>query len=236
MIPPNIIVSAGRRFDYLFETLTSFVKHNDPNHFGEVYILDDRSPMSERVAMLKIAQDCFGDKAHLITFDKHGFFDYVDKFNMIKNLIGDSDFVFLLEDDWKSIDSININKHIKYLIDNPQLDQIMFSQRFDLQWDEIKAKTDINADYWVNPFPERYKHFYEVRDGNLMWQEVIVQHYGNNPSIYRKRVFEGRYFIKDHGWEMNYADRYPDTLQYFTKKNTFIHIGKTSLVDIIPKP
>ena len=69
-----------------------------------------------------------------------------------------------------------------------------------------------------------------------MWQEVMVNNYGNNPSIYRRRVFEDKYFIKDHGWEMDFADRYAGRIQIFTKENHFQHIGINSLVDIIPKP
>lgn len=236
MTKPNIIISAGRRFEYFNKTIRTFYWNNFINDFNQVYVLDDRSSNIERVRMLEVIKEIFGKNGHLITFDDDGHFKYVEKFNMIKNLFGDSEYVFLLEDDWESVMGLQINKHIDYLNEHTEVDQIMFSQRFDLQWEETKRETEINDLYWKNPFPKRYKHFYEIRDGMYMWQEVIMNNYGNNPSIFRKRVFENKYFINDHGWEMDFADRYAGRIQYMTKDNYFVHIGKNSLVDIIPKP
>ena len=233
---PNIIISAGRRLEYFKDTIASFAYHNYLEDYGQVYILDDRSTDTDRMESLRFARLFFHHKVHLMTFDNDGHFEYVEKFNMIKNLMGDSDFVFLLEDDWRSLKSLDIAKHIDYLYQNPKVDQIMFSQRFDIQWYETQAKTNLNAEYWSNPFPNSYKHFYEIRNGFNMWQEVVMDNYGNNPSIFRRRVFEDKYFIKDHGWEMDFADRYAGRTQILTKENAFQHIGINSLIDIIPKP
>jgi hypothetical protein len=112
----------------------------------------------------------------------------------------------------------------------------MFSQVFDIQTDEIKAETSLNEYYWKNPFPKDYRHFYEMQDGFLKWQEVKMNNYGNNPSIFRRRVFENKIFHKDHGWELTFADEYPNRQQILTKDNLFIHIGQKSLIDINPKP
>jgi len=235
-VKPNIIISAGRRLQYLKDTIASFAYYNNLKQFGQVYILDDRSTDADRMESLRFARLYFHHKVHLMTFDNDGHFEYVEKFNMIKNLMGDSDFVFLLEDDWRSLKPLDIQKHINYLYQNPKVDQIMFSQRFDIQWDETQAKTNLNAEYWSNPFPNSYKHLYEIRNDFNMWQEVVMDNYGNNPSIFRRRVFEDKYFIKDHGWEIDFADRYAGRTQIFTKENAFQHIGINSLTDIIPKP
>ena len=234
-VKPNLIISAGRRFRYFEPTLLSFTKYNGFQEFNKVYILDDRSSTEDRVKMCELAKKCFNNLGDIYTFDDEKDFEYVEKFNLIKSLMGDSDYVFLLEDDWVSVGELNINKHIQFLEKNPHVDLITFSQRFDLQWDEIQQSSSVNDDYWKNPFPERYKHMYEIRNGHYIWQEVRMNNYGNNPSIYRRSVFEDKYFIKQHAWELDFADRYAGRTQYFTKKNTFVHIGVDSLIDIIPK-
>jgi hypothetical protein len=237
-VAPNLIISSGRRFDYFLRTLKSLQKHN-PNYrtmFNEVWVLDDRSTPEERLKMEFYLDALFGQKAHVVTFNSNGQFDYVDKFNMIKHLMGPSEFVFLLEDDWESVRPLDLSKHINYLKKHSAFDQIMFSQVFDIQSDEIKAETSLNEYYWKNPFPKNYRHFYEMQDGFLKWQEVRMNNYGNNPSIFRRRVFENKVFHKDHGWELKFADEYPNRQMILTKENLFIHIGQKSLIDINPKP
>jgi hypothetical protein len=120
--------------------------------FNEVWVLDDRSTSEERYKMELYLDALFGEKAHMITFNGNGQFDYVDKFNMIKHLMGPSEFVFLLEDDWESVRPLDLGKHINYLKKHSAFDQIMFSQVFDIQTDEIKAETSLNEYYWKNPF------------------------------------------------------------------------------------
>ena len=58
----------------------------------------------------------------------------------------------------------------------------------------------------------------------------FISRYGSN------FVFENKIFHKDHGWELKFADEYPNRQQILTKENLFIHIGQKSLIDINPKP
>lgn len=233
---PNLIISAGRRKEYLIKTLMTFAEANPTykEDFNEVWLLDDRSSSSDRYHMDLMLQKWFPDRSHIVTFNSNRHFGYVDKFNMIKNLMGDSEYVFLLEDDWVSLAPLNLKQHIQYMESNPAISQIMFSQPFDLQWPETQVKSSIDETYWRNPWPHVYKHTRGVVDGFLIWNEVFNQHYGNNPSIFRRRVFEGKNFINDHGWECHFADYYAhdSRLMYMTKQQLFLHIGENSLTAV----
>lgn len=237
-VAPNLIISAGRRLNYLYETLQSFTELN-PNYrkmFNEVYLLDDRSTPEDRLKMDIYLSALFGDKYHIFTFNSNRFFGYVDKFNMIQHLMGDCEFVFLLEDDWKSVQPLQLEKHIKWMKQNPNVDQIMMSQNYGLQTQHIQQITNLDETYWNNPFPERYRHFHELtEEGFMVWQEVTNDNYGNNPSIYRRRVFEGKKFHNDHGWECKFADENTGRRMVLTKQHLFVHIGKDSLTAIHPK-
>lgn len=230
---PNLIISAGRRQKYFIKTITNFVSLNPDylNWFNDVWVLDDRSPSHDRYQIDLMMQSLFPERSHLVTFNSNAHFAYVDKFNKIGELTGGSDFVFLLEDDWQSVKPLRLPEHIGFMQKNPHIEQIMFSQNFDMQWVHTQRATDLNAEYWKNPFPETYKHFHSLKDGFMCWTEVKMNNYGNNPSIYRSSIFqEDIRFINDHGWEMKFADSRKRT-QLMTKEHYFIHIGEDSLVN-----
>lgn len=235
-VAPNLIISSGRRYKYFLKTMAT-LKDKNPSYytdFNQVWVLDDRSTSHDRYAMDMYMKKMFPNKYHMITFNSDAHFAYVDKFNMIQQLMGESEYVFLLEDDWVSIEPLDMMSHIQYMNSHPSVSQIMFSQPFDLQWPEIQVKSSVNDVYWRNPWPDKYKHIRGFQDGYFIWNEVYNQHYGNNPSLFRRRVFEGKQFVNDHGWECRFADEFAsqERLMYLTKKHLFNHIGEESLTAV----
>lgn len=227
----NLVLSTSRRLDYFSKTIESLVHFNpDINNFiNKVYILDDRSSKEDRNTMEQKAIEYFGkNKVQLVTFNSDDYLDYIDKLNFIRKICDDIEYIFYLEDDWISTDSLDIKSQIiKMNTDN--IDILTFSENYWLQNEDIKAISNIDDYYWSNPYPEYFKHTTKLLDnGNVFWTEVKIKNFTLNPSLIRKTVFLNSYFNKVRNYEFEFSDR-NNLKQQFTKISKFIHIGDNSI-------
>jgi len=222
----DLFILTARRIELFKETVSSFFEMNlgSLDLINKVWILDDRSSWNDRKQMVKLCCDLVGDKVYLVCFDSKREFGWIDKFNSIGKL-AETDFVFLLEDDWKCLEPIEVEKHLTILEAFPELTQIAFCDPLWIQSEELISKYNANAKYWKNPWPGEFRHINNKVEGGWSWVNVRMKHYTNNPSITRTRVFKDQKFIYDKSFEHKFADGQKDPLQFFTTNIFFQHLG-----------
>ena len=234
MIPKkslNIFFSTARRIDYFKITLSSLLEYN-PEIVGltdKVFILDDRSIAEERSEMERLVSDFFGkENVHLVTFNSDLDFGYVEKLNFIEKLNGDTEFVLFLEDDWKSVEQIDLEFHIETMR-NGNFDVLTLSENFSVQEDEIQEISSINDLYWKNPWPVLFRHTSDVyEDESIYWEATKINNFSLNPSIVKSNVYKRSKFLKEINYEIKFCEDL-DFIQYFGKNHKFVHIGHNSL-------
>mgnify|MGYP003627173036 FL=1 len=223
----DLVISTSRRFHLLEKTINSFTDLN-PNigkYIGKIHIIDDRS--KDRSKILSLIQNSFPNNVvELIKFNSNDEFSYVDKFNYIKSV--NNKYCLLLEEDWESIEKIDLEKHLKFLDKNEEIDQIILSGHYWLQDKDVKEATHIDKEYWDHNKSEKFKHVtgYERDiDGKIIYKWFV----GNpsftlNPTINRVSLFQRgefkkiRYYEEDFGKQVN-------AKQVITKNAKFVHIG-----------
>lgn len=228
---PILIFSTARRLEYFKRTIQSlFDKNKDFDKlFEKVWIFDDRSSSHERSEMDSIMRNHFGDNFNTINFNSNENFDFVDKFNFIKNVTKADDIVLFLEDDWVCHDELHLNYHIYNLI-NSDYTQISFCDPLEIQSFDIIDDNLMNLDYWKNPFPKIFKHPFKWDGDICFWNTVKMNNYTNNPSIIKASIFHSSEFKKIKNFEADFADSNNFKLIY-TQECLFRHIGEESLIN-----
>jgi FkbM family methyltransferase len=230
---PILVISAGRRTEYLKRTLDSIFKKNKmfASKFKKIWLLDDRTTSEERSHVENMMNTYFGDNYNTINFNSNKPFDFVDKFNMIKNLVNTDDIVFLLEDDWECHDDIRLEFHVNNLI-NSDWTQIAFCDPLYAQVDEEKQKNSDNLDYWKNPYPSVFRHPVEWNGDMYRWFAGSINNWTNNPSLIKGAVFHKQDFNKVKNFEAEFANALMGK-QVFTQEELFRHFGKNSLINTL---
>lgn len=228
---PILIISSGRRFNYLKETIEGLNQHtlNLKDVFKDVWILDDRSSLGERVMIEELMTKYFEDKYQSIYFNSNEPYAYVDKFNMIRKLSTKTDIVFFLEDDWVLNKPFDFQHHTNILRDS-EWTSISFTDPLWLQ-DESLQENIIKGEYWKNPYPEVFKHpLLWLEGGRCRWVAGKINNYTNNPNLSKGEIYHKVKFknIKNFEWE------FAQSLQgnhVFHKDCYFNHIGENSLIN-----
>jgi GR25 family glycosyltransferase involved in LPS biosynthesis len=227
----TLIISAGRRVHYLSQTLEALNTNieNLKTKFKKVWLLDDRSNVTDRVDIELLMRKYFSDKFNVINFNNNDEYAFIDKFNIIKSLVDKNDIVFFMEDDWVLNEKFDIDYHIKRL-KNSDWTQIAFADPLWIQPDDIQKDYEIDEYYWKNPFPKFYNHPYEWDGGVCKYSVVRMNNWTNNPSLVKGDVYHKTNFEYNNNFEAIYADTL-DRNQVFHKKCLFTHIGADSLIN-----
>lgn len=228
---PILIISCGRRISYLKTTIEMLFKFNPDivNKLEKIWLLDDRSSPDDRLSIEKFMTNYFGDKYNTIHFNGNGAFDFVDKFNMIKNLINKDDVVLFLEDDWECKADIRLEFHTNKLI-NSDWTQIAFCDPLYAQDDYIKTINSDDLDYWKNPYPSVFKHPVRWNGDMYHWFAGSINNWTNNPSLIKGEVFYRSNFENIKNFEADFANKINGN-QVFTNEELFRHFGEDSLIN-----
>lgn len=228
---PVLIISAGRRFSYLKRTIEALSIHTPSlkNTFKDVWLLDDRSSLGERVSTDELLRNHFDDKFQVINFNNNERFAFVDKFNTIKKLVNKDDIVFFLEDDWVLNEPLDFQYHIENLIKSDWT-QISFTDPLYIQTDETKEYYTISHEYWKNPFPNSFRHPIGWSDEKCYWMVNTLNNYNNNPNLSKGWIYHELDFKYDREFEREFANGLKGK-QIFHHKCYFNHIGEITLMD-----
>jgi len=233
----NIVFSTSDRVDLFEDTICSLIKYNPEidELVENVYILDDRSSLGNRNIMELLLQKYFPNKGRLVTFnDSSHPFAYVKKFDFIKNTCGKANYTLFIEEDWRSIDSMELSTHVDYLTHNPNIDQIVFSEHFWFQDNPVKDLTSINEIYWEPNKSDIFKHTYgfSVNESNEMFYKWIYSRpmFTFNPALTRNSIFLNHNFTLMRGWEDDFHNKVNAT-QLHTKLAKFVHTGEYRSVE-----
>lgn len=231
---PILIISAGRRIKYLSKTLYNLNKHtpNLSTTFKEVWLLDDRSSLGERVTTEELLRQYFQDQFQVINFNSNEPFAFIDKFNIIKKLVNKEDVVFFLEDDWELNEPLDFQYHTNNLL-NSEWTQISFTDPLWLQEEEIKENYTIDGEYWENPFPKSFKHPLSWNNkGECYWVGGVINNYTNNPNLSKGKIYHNINFKYIKNFEAEFASELKGN-HVFHHKCYFNHIGTDSLIDLL---
>ena len=228
----NLVFSTSGRIDLFEDTLNSLISHNKNINelINHVYILDDRSKLYERNQIELMIQNHFPNKGTLITFnDSRERYAYVNKFKFLENLSKTADYTLFIEEDWRSLTSMELNKHIQTFENDADLDQIVFSEHFWFQEEEVKKLCEIDETYWKPSNSTLFKHTYgfiQSEDGSLTYKWMNSRPiFTFNPSLIRNRVFEIGRFEKIAGWEERFHNQV-NANQIATRQAKFVHTGE----------
>jgi len=219
----NLVFSTARRYELFNQTLKSLIKHNPSlnEKVNRVYVVDDRSSGRDLNQMREDLSNNFPNKVTLITFNNSEKYGWLDKLNFIKNLKEEADYFLFWEDDWESVSSINLSKHLQYMNDNPDVDLITFSGHWDIQ--PNMEGNSIDDGYFKCPFPKWFRQVFRIENGMRYWSDVRMNNFSLNPSLFRIDAFN-QDFIKEDNHEFDYADK-SNLKQIYTKEPSVIHIG-----------
>ena len=227
----TLIISTGRRLNYLSQTLEALNKNieNLKTKFKKVWVLDDRSNINERMDTELLMRKYFDDKFNVINFNNNDEYAFIDKFNIIKSLVSETDIVFFMEDDWVLNEKFDIDYHIDRLRKSDWT-QIAFADPLWMQTDEIQKDYGIDEHYWKNPFPKFYNHPYEWSGNAYKYSVVRMNNWTNNPSLVKGDVYHKNNFEYKKNFEAIFADTTKRN-QVFHKKCLFTHIGTESIIN-----
>jgi hypothetical protein len=227
----TLIISAGRRVHYLSQTLEALNNNieNLKTKFKKVWLLDDRSNLTDRANSEILMRRYFDDKFNVINFNNNDEYAFVDKFNIIKSLVDENDIVFFMEDDWVLNEKFDIDYHINRLRKSDWT-QIAFADPLWMQKDDIQNDYSIDEHYWKNPFPKFYNHPYEWNGGIYNYSVVRMNNWTNNPSLVKGDVYHKTNFEYKKNFEAIFADTTKRN-QVFHKKCLFTHIGTESIIN-----
>lgn len=228
----DLFILTARRLHLFKETISSFAeKNSDSLHLiNKVWILDDRSSWEDRKEMSKFCSEYFGDKIYLVSFDSNRNFGWIDKFNFVGKAL-EADYAFLLEDDWKCLDPLQLGDHVDFMDSLPELTQIAFCDPLFVQEDWIRELYTEGERYWKNPWPESFRHVNKRLENGWQWITVRMNNYTNNPALTRSSVFKNQKFIYDRSFEHIFADEQETPLQFFATHLFFEHIGFEEFLD-----
>ncbi len=226
----NLIFSTSRRLNLFEDTIKSLIHHNPELNdlVKNVYILDDRSSGEDRVKLRTLTSNYFPNKTHLVTFDNNTPFGYVEKFNFIKLLAFETKYNLFLEEDWRSISSLNLEDHLNYLDTHSEIDQLILSEHFWLQNENIKEKTSINEVYWDHSKTDLFKHTYDFNvgdDGIVYYTWMLAKPiFTFNPTLNRNLLYSRGTFKHTRNYENDFSSQV-NAKQILTKQAKFVHTG-----------
>jgi GR25 family glycosyltransferase involved in LPS biosynthesis len=230
---PILIISSGRRINYLRQTLLNLNKNivDLKNQFKKVWLLDDKSSLSDRSEIEILMKKYFDSKFNTIYFNDTAKFAFIDKYNIIKSLVNKDDIVFFLEDDWV----LNQKFDIKYHTDNLRKNdwtQLSFTDPIWLQTEEIQKNFTVDDDYWKNPYPKPFKHPTKWDGDICVWSEVRMNNWTNNPSLVKGFIYHMAEFKYEKNFEIQFSSDI-NGKHIIDKKCYFNHIGNISLIDTL---
>jgi hypothetical protein len=226
----NLIFSTSRRFNLFEDTIKTLIKFN-PNlntFINKVYILDDKSSEEDRTKLRTLTSNYFPNKTHLVTFDNNTPFGYVEKFNFIKLIASETEYSLFLEEDWRSIASLNLEDHLNYLDTHPEIDQLILSEHFWLQDEDVKEKTSIDETYWNHTKVNLFKHTYDfnVGDNGVTYYTWMLGKpiFTFNPTLNRNSLYSKGTFKLIRDYEHDFSNQV-NAKQILTKQASFVHTG-----------
>jgi len=227
---PILIILAGRRYFYLQRTLSTLAEHlsNLKEIFKEVWLLDDRSSLGERVLTEELLRKYFADNFQTVNFNNNKELKFIDKFNFIKKILPKDEIAFILEDDWTLNQYLDITRFTQ-ILRNSNWTQIGFSESLHIQNQDIKDNHTLTPEFWENPYPKIFKHIHRVQDGIFYWNEVRIDNYTNNPSLVKGEVYHAADFQYIKEYEFEFAKSINSKGVYHLA-NFFHHIGEISLM------
>lgn len=228
---PILVISTGRRLDYLTRTIKSLFDHDKlfNNKVKSVWLLDDRSSEDDRFHIEKLMRSYFGDNWTSVYFNSNEPFKFVEKFRFIKKICNPDDVIFLLEDDWECYGDLSINYHTNNLI-RSNWTQIAFADALEIQDIDIQKSSIVNFDYWKNPYPNVFKHVNRWNGDICYWNKGSINNWTNNPSLVKGSVFHKADFKLIKNFEWDFAQQLSGN-QVFANECMFRHFGQNSLID-----
>ena len=227
----NLVFSTCNRFELFKDTITSLVYYNPGlvDLVKEVYVLDDRSTYEVRGKIEKLMNQNFPHKGRLITFnDSSSPYAYVKKLNFLQNITLDTKYTLFIEEDWRSLAPLDLSNHIQHLENHPNIDQIIFSEHYWLQDEDVKEKTSINDVYWDHSKVERFKHTYDFgvgENGDMYYVWLIARAiFTLNPTLNRNTLYQKGTFPISRNYEESFSKQV-NAKQILTKQAKFVHTG-----------
>lgn len=227
-----LVLSTARRFHYFEKTITSFFNKNPDikNYIKKTWVLDDRSSKEDRFKMDQLLSSHLNDNYNMLCFNSNEKYEFIEKLNFINKVIQPTDIILFLEDDWECVSNINLNQHVKKLIESDYT-QISFTDPLDIQEQETKDSCKLDEIYWKNPWPKCYKHIYKYEKDIMHWASVKMNHFTLNPSLIKASVFLSEQFKKEKNFEGAFADANNNKKHIITINQLFKHIGNDSLIN-----
>lgn len=229
---PILVISAGRRLEYLTRTIRSLLLHNPslPSQIQTAWLLDDRSSPQDRMHADILMRSYLGTEYQTANFNSEQPMAFVDKFNFIKKIANTEDIVMLLEDDWECQADIRLPERCKKLAESDWT-QIAFADPLWIQ-EPILHEHRVDQEHWMNPFPLEFRHPHAWHEGGCAWNTVRSNNWTNNPSITKAQVFHDTDFQRHKNFEAIFADS-KQRKQAFTVECLFNHFGENSLINQI---
>lgn len=227
----NLVFSTCNRLNLFKDTVASLVYHNPglASLVKHVYVLDDRSPYDVRGKIEKLINQNFPHKGKLITFNNSSSpYAYVEKLNFIRNTTLDTKYTLFIEEDWRSLAPLDLTSHIQYLENHPELDQIIFSEHYWFQNEDVKKKTSIDDTYWDHSKVKTFKHTYDFKTGDdgIMYYAWFIARpiFTLNPTLNRNTLYQKGVFPLSRDYEENFSKQV-NAKQVLTKQAKFVHTG-----------
>ena len=226
-----LIFSTARRYELFELTLKSLLVQcpNINSLVNQVYVLDDRSSWSDRGRMEEDLNHIFDDgKVRLVCFSNNIEFGWVDKLNFIRNIATDTEYFFIVEDDWEFREPLELTKHIQFLTFNDDIDLITFNGSFSIQNTDEKEKWDYvesyNDTYYANPYPNGIRNITSEKEGIQYWVGVSIDNFSLNPGLFRSEIFLNNTFSTEIRWEVDFLEG-KGYKQLFLKNGNCYHRG-----------
>lgn len=229
---PILVISAGRRLEYLTRTIRSLCEKNPTiqDQIQTAWLLDDRSTPQERMHAEILMRSYLGNECQTVNFNSERPLAFVDKLNFIRKVTEPDDIVLLLEDDWECQADLEIERRSKQLADSDWT-QIAFADPLWIQ-DQETQNMRIDNEYWKNPYPNEFRHPHAWENGTCFWNTVRVNNWTNNPSLVKASVFHLDKFENKKNFEAIFADCRQRN-QVFTTECLFNHFGHNSIINKI---
>ena len=225
----DLVFSTSNRVGLFEDTIKTLVAKNPDleSIVKTVWILDDRTNFSDRSVIELLVDKYFPNKGRMITFnDSRDKYSYVNKFSMLNWIAQESEYLLFIEEDWRSLGSMNISSHIQYLDGNQGVDQIVFSEHFFLQDEDFKGAYSLDDTYFKPTDSLRHTYGFVEEDNQTMfiWMSCKPM-FTFNPSLIRSEVFSRAKFNALQNWEWEFHEAV-NANQIYSKEGYFVHTGQ----------
>ena len=224
----SIVFSTSGRIDLFEDTIKSLVKHNPDiySRVGQVWILDDRSKYCDRNLIELLVDKYFPSKGRMLTFnDSRSRWSWVAKFSPLEWIADNSKYVLFIEEDWRSLNAIDLDQDIAYLEQNSDIDQIIYSEHFFLQDEDLKAGQQ-HPTYWSALDLFRHTYGFTEHEGQMSYKWFTAKTmFSFNPALVRSEVYKRAKIkpMQDWEWEFHTAI---NAKRVYTKEAKFVHTGE----------